>query len=230
MSKEYTDVLARLKEERESHKISQVEMGQLMRMTQSHYSKAELGKKRFSYYEMVYLCDSVLDLYYIYSGQRGSEKYKNLFGGYACSELLGYMSVLIDTAKVMSTDKYEGIWKKLYLDTRNVHYAISSVEENPYYALRVSMNYSQIRMSSILGMDIKKYRNLEYEKTMPDSELLWKIYNEFNIHPSILLKDVKGIIYEVGKWLEQLECREREIVQEYFVNCHNLLLSLTNIV
>ena len=75
MSKDYADVLERLKEERERHKISQEEMGQLMRMTQSHYSKAELGKKRFSYYEMMYLCDSALDLYYIYSCQIGDEKY-----------------------------------------------------------------------------------------------------------------------------------------------------------
>lgn len=230
MSKDYADVLERLKEERERHKISQEEMGQLMRMTQSHYSKAELGKKRFSYYEMMYLCDSALDLYYIYSGQKGDEKYKNLFRDFACSELLGYMSVLIDTAKVMSTNKYEGVWKKLYLSTRNVHHAINSVEGNPYYALRVSMNYSQIRMSSVFGIDVKKYRSLEYEKTMPDSEMLCKIYNEFNIHPSILLKDVNGIIYEVGEWLEQLDCKVREMVQGYFVNCHNLVMSMTNIV
>lgn len=159
MSKDYADVLGRLKEEREIHKISQVEMGQFMRMTQSHYSKAELGKKRFSYYEMMYLCDTALDLYYIYSGQRGIEKYKKLFGSCTYSELLGYMSVLIDTAKVMSINKYDGVWKKLYLCTRNVHYAVNSVEGNPYYALRVSMNYSQIRMSSLLGMDVKKSKS-----------------------------------------------------------------------
>ena len=47
MNMSYQNVLERLKEERLDKHLSQLEMGQIMRMSQSHYSKAELGRRRF---------------------------------------------------------------------------------------------------------------------------------------------------------------------------------------
>ena len=52
MSATYQKFHERLKEERLRLQLSQLEISQLLRMSQSHYSKAELGKRRLSYYEM----------------------------------------------------------------------------------------------------------------------------------------------------------------------------------
>ena len=46
----YQDVLSRLKEERENRELSQEEISRYMKMSQSLYSKAELGNRRFTYH------------------------------------------------------------------------------------------------------------------------------------------------------------------------------------
>ena len=43
MCTKYQDFLDKLKEERISRKWTQLQMGQKLRMTQSHYSKAEMA-------------------------------------------------------------------------------------------------------------------------------------------------------------------------------------------
>ena len=47
MGIKYEEVLQRIKEERNSFGWSQDTISQKLRMTQSHYSKTESGKKRF---------------------------------------------------------------------------------------------------------------------------------------------------------------------------------------
>lgn len=48
-------------------------MGRILRMNQSHYSKVEHGRRRFTYYETQYLCEADIDSYYIFTG-KGSVK------------------------------------------------------------------------------------------------------------------------------------------------------------
>ena len=67
MKETYQDFLDRLKEERLRLGLSQDEMGRLLRMTQSHYSKAEHGAKRFTYYETQCICDTDVDVYQTYT-------------------------------------------------------------------------------------------------------------------------------------------------------------------
>ena len=55
MNESYQNVLERLKEERIRQNWSQEQICRQLRMSQSHYSKVELGKRRFTYYEVPYL-------------------------------------------------------------------------------------------------------------------------------------------------------------------------------
>lgn len=61
----YQNVLERLKEERLRQHWSQIQMGGQMRMSQSHYSKVELGNRRLTFYQIQYLCDTEIDVHYI---------------------------------------------------------------------------------------------------------------------------------------------------------------------
>lgn len=61
MSTSYESVLERLKEERLRKQWTQYEMGRILRMNQSHYSKVEHGRRRFTYYETQYLCEADID-------------------------------------------------------------------------------------------------------------------------------------------------------------------------
>ena len=38
-------------------------------------------------------------------------------------------------------------------------------------------------MADKIGVDVKKLRELEKDRCLPDSEILWKTYHEFGISP-----------------------------------------------
>ena len=70
MSATYQNFVERLKEERLRLVLSQAELGRRLRMGQSHYSKVELGTRRFTYYETQCLCETDVDIYYIFTGNK----------------------------------------------------------------------------------------------------------------------------------------------------------------
>lgn len=70
MNAKYQSFCERLKEERLRLELSQVEIGQILRMSQSHYSKIELGTRRLTYYETQCLSETNADVYYIFTGEK----------------------------------------------------------------------------------------------------------------------------------------------------------------
>lgn len=79
MSATYHKFHERLKEERLQMGLSQLEISQCLRMSQSHYSKAELGKRRLSYYEIQCLCETEANVYYIFTGEKCKIELKDFF-------------------------------------------------------------------------------------------------------------------------------------------------------
>lgn len=47
---------------------------------------------------------------------------------------------------------------------------------------------------------------------MPDSEIIWKLYNLFQISPAVVLKDKNCIINEISSLLEAAEENGVEII------------------
>ena len=90
----YEDFLARLKEERLRLGLSQDDIGRLLRMTQSHYSKAELGSRRFTYYELQCLCDTDVDVFYLFTGHRFESVNDENMKKKQMGELIFYMNTL----------------------------------------------------------------------------------------------------------------------------------------
>ena len=94
MSVTYQDFRERLKEERLRLKISQLEIGQILRMSQSHYSKVELGTRRLSYYETQCLCETRVDVYYIFTGEKCEIEMNDFFSECTFEELACYLEIL----------------------------------------------------------------------------------------------------------------------------------------
>ncbi|MCM1540467.1 MAG: hypothetical protein NC121_04325 [Blautia sp.] len=59
-------------------------------------------------------------------------------------------------------------------------------------------------------MDIKKLRNPEMGRQLPDSESLWKMYHQFRISSAFILKGSKGLRRELNYVLGLLEEAARE--------------------
>lgn len=204
MSAAYDDMLKRLAKERYRLALSQREMGRYMRMSQSNYSKVELGKRRLSYYELKYLCDSDIDMYYVFTGKRCSGKYREYFLGCSYSELLCILNIITSVADLRSirdhadSGRFLSVWTELAWTTDRGQ----KLNRNLFHHIRKLLGHSQKEMAEMLGMDVKKLRELENGRSQPDSELLCRVYELFHVPPAIVLQDKGGLVSEICCQLE----------------------------
>lgn len=199
MSAAYDDLLIRLVNERRRLSLSQREMGRHMRMSQSNYSKVELGKRRLSYYELKYLCDSDIDLHYVFTGKRCSVKYQDYFETCSYSQLLCLLSIVTSLTELCcifeqtDNDRLLSVWTELSrLADRG-----QKLNRNLFGQIRKLLGHSQKEMAEKLGMDVKKLRELENGRCQPDSELLCRLYELFGVLPAMVLQDRRGLISEI---------------------------------
>lgn len=212
----YEDVLARLKEERLTHKLSQAELGRQLKITQGHYSKAEHAVKRFTYCEIKRLADSELDLYYIYTGRRIVNRHTELLKGCSYRELLCFLHVLL-SLECCRYGKQKADAKRYQLLSRLKYITGTADEqENVFMLIRQYERRTQCEMADCLGMDVKKYRCVEKGTCLPDSELLFDVYSVFGVSPAYLLKDGRELICEIEHHLNRMKPENNEVVYRYF--------------
>lgn len=217
MNMDYENVLQRLKEERVRNNLSQRQISYQMHMMQSHYSKAELGKKRFTFYEMQCLTNTEIDIQYMYTGLRSTKKYREFFEGCTFEEIICYISIFYSMAACLGRENSAGKWGKIYKRIEYMKFIFMTGRENDniFFAIRQQLAYTQHKMAELLGVDIKKLRELENGRVLPDSEMLWKIYDLFHVPPSIILRDGKGLAQELCLLLEISGEEEGEAIFAY---------------
>lgn len=214
----YADVMARLKEERIAHGLSQGDLGSRIRITQGHYSKVEQAIKRFTYYEMKILAETELDFYYICTGRRSSGKYRDLLKQCSYGELLCCLHMLLTMDCCLHEEKKLDLERETYRQLCRMKY-ITGAEENRETVFRLIRRYekhTQFEMAERLGMDVKKYRELERGMGLPDSELIWKLYAFYQIPPAYVLKDAKSLACEIECYLEKFEHGRNTALYKYF--------------
>lgn len=206
MSITYNEVLERLREERHRLVWSQKEMSRCVHMSQSNYSKIELGLRRLSFDELKHLCESEVDVHYIYTAMKSNSQYADFFRQCSYSELICYLSIIYSIVVLRYRKENTLQWKRFFDKTKY----IPLIEENQrsnniFMVIRRSINCQQQKMAEEIGVDVKKLRDLENGRSLPDSELLFRLYKMFHIPPFAILKDRKGLISEISILLELLE-------------------------
>lgn len=83
---------------------------------------------------------------------------------------------------------------------------------NIFLVIRHMTGSRQKPMAEKLGVDIKKFRELEKDRCLPDSEIIWKLYNLFHISPAVVLKDKNSMINEISSLIEAAEENGAEII------------------
>lgn len=223
MSSTYDDVLKRLIEERHRLLWTQKEMSRCVRMEQSNYSKVELGLRRLSYYDLKYLCETDVDVHYIYTGQKSSGQYTSLFQERSYDELLCDLCVMYSVSALNHKEEREGKWKNVFEKIKYVPFIEGNRKQyNVFEEIRHSLNYQQQKMAGLLGVDVKKLRDLENARRLPDSELLYRLYTLFCIPPTAILKDRKGMASELGILFDLLDSKCRKSVIEAITAIHNI--------
>lgn len=218
----YEDVLIRLKQERLRMQWTQKTVSKKLGMTQSHYSKAELGMKRFSYREMQSLNQIGVDVHYIFTGQKESlERYEALFKECGRQELLCIASIFCALKDYLNRKNTEGGVQSVGRQTEPFRYLFAAEDDKRsiWYLLRAFYDYTQKEMAVLMEIDIKKYRSLEREEILPDSEIILTAYNQFHIPPLLLLEDYRGMFCE----MPGLDLEKQERILEYLKEGYALI-------
>lgn len=148
----YEDFLARLKEERLRLGLSQDDIGRLLRMTQSHYSKAELGSRWFTYYELQCLCDTDVDVFYLFTGHRFESVNDENMKKKPMGKLIFYMNTLCNLISYLDGEETIALSEN---DRKKIRYIQSSQirmgdSRTGLFWLRTVLDYNQFKMAGIL--------------------------------------------------------------------------------
>lgn len=223
MNNNYQYVLLRLADERKRKKLTQLQLCSCMNMPQSNFSKSETGHRRFTYPELKGLCTSDLDIFYIFTGNRAVYKWEFLSPSGAAEEILCHLSTIYIQASAAKTlnrsrTSLEQVQKHLeYLQYR------TGKNSTIIYSIRNYHGHTQKKMAELLGVDVKTLQRLEKGRLLPDSEIIWKIYDQFQVSPALILNDAKGLWNELNYVLGLLERDDREIMLQILENGHKLM-------
>ncbi|MDE6892166.1 MAG: helix-turn-helix domain-containing protein [Lachnospiraceae bacterium] len=192
MRDKYDNFLLRLNQYRLRLNMTQEDTSNELGITQSQYSKMELGKTIIPYKIMETLMKMGWDVDYLVTGKesfqntselntlidRVEESYrKDLLGVAAWFLEQGINKCALNIS--FETKCEIGILKKM---------AMEENFESVLYEARKIAGIAQIPMSEKLGVNIKKYRKLEKKQICPDAELLLRIYEETGCKPSLLFE------------------------------------------
>lgn len=93
MSVAYKDVLERFVKYREQRNISQNELAQMLRISQSYVSKMEVGKARISFEILTALYQQGWDIDYIITGQENHRTESRFFAVYGLDSASGHQKL-----------------------------------------------------------------------------------------------------------------------------------------
>lgn len=226
MSIGYDKVLKRLNEERKRNNWSQDFISRKLWITQSHYSKMESGKKRFSYKELQRLSEIGIDIQYIFTGQKErSLKHQYFFQNYKKEDQLWVLEILYIVIGWMCQKNDESNYLQMCKRVEYMRYLLAGRDKsNIWHLLRDYFDYTQKQMAALLCIDVKKYRHLENGDIFPDSEIIFLLCQHFKISPWMAMDDERGQYEEVCKILFSLNESSRDKILKFLKYAYHLFV------
>lgn len=202
MCSSYEDFLRRLNQYRQRLNMTQQETSSALGITQSQFSKMELGKTIMPYKALTHLISMGWDVDYLITGQEISRKVSELRKVVMRAEE-EYRPRLFDAIAWMLRQGLDKRASELSFETKcEIEILKMRANGRPsdsvLYIIRKMLGMSQIPMAEKLGVNIKKYRMLEKNEANPDAELLFRIYEVTGCKPSLLINydDIENIIID----------------------------------
>lgn len=216
MSANSQEFFIRLKQERERKNWSQDTISQLICVTQGHYCKIESGYNRLTFKELVDLKKIGIDVYYIFTGVRGTGfKYEAFFG--ACSR--NEQKWMYEIIATIIQNSYDGDLRQRELLNRRItntrYFLTEENKRNIWCILQKKNTLTQNQMAEALRIDVKKYRRLEKQDILADSDVILHAYEFFQISPMFILKDCNALVCEIGALLNLTDTFMREEIFDY---------------
>lgn len=209
---QYGLIVKKLQDFRKNSHILQSEMAEYLDMTQSEYSKIELGKTKLSYEVLNKLHKKGCDIDMLIVGKEEKSVLPSLSKLYVESDSSKFISWLKLCEWAMEhwtkeKGKEEAIGSKLLKIFVNTDSDMTALEK-----LRQAYGgISQQEMADILGVNIKKYRRLEKGQTKLDAELMSNIYEATKCRPSFFLDEDNYYLSVISEECRYDQKREEQL-------------------
>lgn len=190
----YENVLERLREERGRLSITKADMSRYLHMDQSNYRKAELGQyRRFSYFEVKSMSDLGINVNYIYTGKVKKVITLDFIEKLSVNRLKSILQIIYTIVELSYKEGFNQQYKALLEELKYIFFIKQNVNPSDIFlTVRRLKGYTQIKMADMIGVDVKKLRDLENGKKLPDSEIISKMYEVFKILPVVILVQSYG--------------------------------------
>lgn len=210
---DYNVITSRLSAYRKEYHLRQNDMAMNLHMTQSQYSKVEIGKIKLSFENLDALHAQGCDIDMLITGEKTGE----------ILPFLEKMTLIENASQFVSQMKLcEWALEQWRLEEETPEYIgdrllkayVGTDMENtkPFERLRKAYEgISQLEMASLVGVNIKKYRELEKDNIKPDAELLMNIYQNTNCKPSFFLDEKSYYLSLISDACRDNQKREEQL-------------------
>lgn len=193
----YIDIVKRLIQYRQSHRITQIQLAEIFSVTQCEISKLEANEYRISYYDLLQLhAKTDLDIDFLITGEPVTNTIfhtleQNLVSS-TNSAKYNYIDLIL-----FSLNKIFGQTFIQNSETNHLNYlqrllrysflSGNNQKNDCWINIRNAFGLTQIKMAEIMDVDIKRYRNIEKGVRTANAELLMNVYNTLQIYPSYFI-------------------------------------------
>lgn len=189
MSNIYDGILRRLIQYRTALNLTQTDVGMIVGKTQSQFSKMELGKTVLSFADLKAMLQAGWDIdYLIVAKERKvwTSSIAEFWDTKDTSIWENIKEVLFWAIGQMLTESGKLKEKDIYCEYKLLKLIMAQKEKDSLlFELRSIIGISQTAMAERLGVNIKKYRDLERSITDLDAELLALVYESTACRPSL---------------------------------------------
>lgn len=206
---QYSLIVRQLQEYRKKCNILQTEMAEHLNITQSEYSKMELGKTKLSYAVLSKLYQQGCDIDMLITGEGTETVLPSLEKIYVESDNVRFVSWLklcewaLEHWKDETEEQIGSKLLRIFVNAEN--------DMTPLEKLRKAYGVSQQQMADIVGVNIKKYRQLEKGKLQLDAELMANIYEATKCKPSFFLDENNYYLSVISEECRYGQNREEQL-------------------
>ena len=207
MDKNYSSISSRLAAYRELMNLNQTQMGEKLGVTQSQYSKQESGLKGVSFHNLKHFEENGGDAFFLITGEHRQEgkleQYLERFTSDYEKEwifkILVWVAELglecLEDRRVTLTECTEKCIRLMQ---------VYSEDQTIWRNIREAERSSQVKMAEIFDINVKRYRDIEKEKSMPDAEILQTLYEKLHYSPLLILNKKLCYLDELNRIWEAM--------------------------
>jgi len=152
-----------------------------------------------------------LNVNYIYTGKNKKLISLDFIEKPNINSLKCILQIMYTVIELSNKEEFNLQYEALLEEMKYVSFIKQNTKPNNIFlTVRKLKGYTQIKMANIIGIDVKKLRDLENGKKLPDSEIISKMYEAFKILPVVIIGTENCMLDTILYILDEIKKEDRE--------------------